>query len=72
MSHPFTKLFDLALRSNLPGENKLLDQAEELRRAGYPVQEIHDVLLTFVRGLISDSDRALAKEALDEMATYLE
>lgn len=44
MAHPFAQMFDKALRKSTEDDNLVLEEAEALRKKGYPVQEIYDVL----------------------------
>jgi DNA-binding transcriptional MerR regulator len=71
MAHPFSKLFDAALRKSTPQDNRLLKEAELLRAKGYSVEEIHGVLLKMQQGLVRDRDQEIAQEAVEEISRYL-
>lgn len=71
MAHPFTKLFDAALKRSTPMDNQVLAEAEQLRAKGYGVEEIHEVLLKLQQTLIRDEDHEVAREAAEEMSRYL-
>lgn len=71
MAHPFSKLFDAALRKSTPTDNQVLKEAELLRAKGYGVEEIHAVLLKMQQGLVRDEDHEVAREAAEEMGRYL-
>ncbi|MDB5225528.1 MAG: hypothetical protein JWL87_480 [Candidatus Adlerbacteria bacterium] len=71
MAHPFSKLFDAALRKSTPEDNVLLKEAELLRAKGYSVEEIHGVLLKMQQGLVRDQDQEVAQEAAEEISRYL-
>lgn len=72
MSHPFSKLFDVALGRSTPTDNQLLREAELLKAKGYGVEEIHAVLVKMQQGLVRDEDHEIAKEAAEEMGRYLD
>lgn len=67
MRHPFEKLFRDALRIKDDRENAVTVVVRELLHKGYPVDEVKESLEHFYRGTISERDRELLKEALDEM-----
>lgn len=71
MAHPFSKLFDAALRRSTPTDNQVLKEAELLRAKGYSAEEIHAVLLKMQQGLVRDEDHEVAREAAEEMSRYL-
>jgi hypothetical protein len=71
MAHPFSKLFDTALRRSTPADNRLLREAELLRAKGYGAEEIHAVLLKMQQALLRDEGHEIAKEAAEEMSRYL-
>jgi hypothetical protein len=71
MAHPFSKLFDAALRRSTPADNRLLREAELLRAKGYGAEEIHAVLLKMQQALLRDEGHEIAKEAAEEMSRYL-
>jgi hypothetical protein len=74
MAHPFLKMFATALKKSTPDDfdNLVLLQAEKLKEKGYRVEEIHEVLLKFSKGIIDDSDTEVAKEALEEFGRYID
>jgi DNA-binding transcriptional MerR regulator len=72
MSHPFTKMFDAALKKSTDQDNLVLETAEKLKEKGYRIEEIHEVLHAFHKSLIDPKDIRIAKEALEEFSTYLE
>jgi Holliday junction resolvasome RuvABC DNA-binding subunit len=72
MSHPFEKMFEQALRKSTPTENKVLAEAEALRKKGYSVKEIYDVLAKLQRELLNSNDAATVDEAVEEFRTYIE
>jgi hypothetical protein len=71
MAHPFSKLFDAALRKSAPEDNRVLKEAELLKAKGYDAGEIHAVLAKMQQGLIRDEDHELVKEAAEEMSRYV-
>lgn len=71
MAHPFSKMFEAALKKSTPEDNFVLDEAEKLKKKGYRVQEIHTVLKKLHGSLISDDDREILGEALDEFSRYV-
>ena len=72
MAHPFSKLFDAALRKSAPDDNRVLKEAELLRAKGYGAGEIHAVLVKMQQGLVRDEDHEIAREAAEEMSRYLD
>lgn len=72
MGHPFSKLFDAALRRSTQDDNQVLKEAELLRAKGYGVEEIHSVLVKMRQELIRDEDHEIAREAAEEMSRYLD
>jgi len=72
MAHPFSKLFDAALRKSTPMDNQVLHEAELLRAKGYSAQEIYEVLRKMEKALVSSEDEAVLKEAAEEMSRYLD
>lgn len=71
MAHPFSKLFDAALKKSTPTDNQLLKEAELLKAKGYGVEEIHSVLVKMRQELVRDEDYEVAREAAEEMSRYL-
>ncbi len=72
MAHPFSVMFDKALKKSTPQENLVLEEAEKLRKKGYSVQEIYDVLEKLHQALIGDRDIEIVGEALEEFSRYIE
>jgi hypothetical protein len=75
MPHPFAAMFERALRKSKESqeqENFVLEEARGLPKNGYSPQEIYDMLVQLHRELLSDSDREIVGEALDEFATYID
>lgn len=72
MAHPFSKLFDAALKRSTPTDNHVLKEAELLRAKGYGVEEIYAVLLKMQQELVRDEDHEVAREAAEEMSRYLD
>ena len=71
MSHPFSKMFEKALKESTPEENLVFDEAEMLRKRGYSPLEIYEVLEKLHRELVSDADARIVGEALEEFRTYV-
>lgn len=65
-------MFEKALKKSTPEDNLVLEEAEMLRKRGYGPREIFDVLEKLHRELVSDADRAVVGEALEEFRTYVE
>ena len=72
MPHPFSILFEKALKKSTPEENCVLEEAEGLRRKGYSVQEIFEVLQRLHQDLVQDKDMEVVGEALEEFSKYVE
>lgn len=72
MAHPFTKMFDTALKKSTDFDNYVLDTAEKLKEKGYRVDEIYEVLLAFRKSLVDPMDEKIAQEALEEFGAYRE
>ncbi len=72
MAHPFTKLFDAALRKSTLMDNRVLHEAEQLHAKGYSTQEIYEVLRKMEKALVRSEDEAVLKEAAEEMSRYLD
>lgn len=72
MAHPFTKLFDAALKRSTPTDNQVLVEARLLKAKGYGAEEIHGVLIKMQHGLVRDEDHETAKEAAQEIGTWLD
>lgn len=70
MAHPFSKMFDAALKKSTPLDNYVLEEAEKLKKKGYRAEEIYAVLQKLHGSLIEDSDREILGEALEEFSRY--
>lgn len=66
MSHPFTKMFENALRKSTPLDNLVLVEAEKLRDKGYSENEIYTVLVKLQKGLIDKDESEVVAEAVEE------
>jgi len=64
-------MFEKALKKSTPDENLVLEEAEDLRRKGYGVDEIHGVLVHLRDSLIGESDVEVVAEATEEFSKYL-
>ncbi len=64
-------MFEKALRKSTAEENFVLEEAEALRRKGYSVREIYDVLAKLKQELVMDRDVEVVGEALEEFGRYL-
>lgn len=69
--HPFEHMFEKALRKSTGDENLVLEEAEALRKKGYSVQEIFDVLEHLKKSLIQDRDVEILTEATREFSRFL-
>lgn len=65
MSHPFSTLFEKALKKSTPEENLVLKEAENILEKGYAVREVGGVLRQMILGRIDDGEAALLREALE-------
>ncbi len=72
MAHPFTKLFDTALKKSSAEENFVLRTAEKLKGKGYRVEEIYDVLEKLQKSLVDDAEAHIVAEALEEFGAHRE
>lgn len=70
MAHPFTKIFETALKKSTEDDNLVLVEAEKLQEKGYSTREIYDVLLKLQQGLIDDTESEIVREAAEEFAEY--
>lgn len=64
MAHPFTKLFERALKKSSESDNYVLKEAQKLFEKGYPRDEVCDVLEKLAQGLIDDRESAIVHDAL--------
>ncbi len=67
MSHPFTKLFTLALRKSNEDENLVLRKAEEILGRGYSKEEVVHVLTKLKIGLLDENEEQIVADALEEI-----
>ena len=66
MSHPFTKIFENALKKSTSLDNFVLVEAEKLRDKGYSENEIYTVLIKLQKGLINKEESEIVGEAIEE------
>ena len=69
MSHPFTKMFENALKKSTSLDNLVLVEAEKLRDKGYSENEIYTVLVKLQKGLIDKDESEVVAEAVEEFLT---
>jgi len=72
MAHPFTKMFDTALRSSTELDNRVLVAAEKLKEKGYSVAEIYTVLVKLQKSLIDKTESDIVAEAVEEFSRFIE
>jgi hypothetical protein len=72
MAHPFSVMFERALKKSTEDENLVLFEAEKLKKKGYRVTEIHEVLEKLRASLVDDKDEAVVAEAVEEFSRYLD
>jgi hypothetical protein len=72
MAHPFTKMFDTALRHSTPLDNRVLVEAEKLKDKGYSVDEIYTVLVKLQKSLIDKTESEIVAEAVEEFSRFVE
>ena len=72
MAHPFTKMFDLALKKSTELDNQVLKEAEKLREKGYSPQEIYTVLVKLQKSLIDKGESEIVGEAVEEFERYVD
>lgn len=72
MAHPFTLMFEKALKNSHGDENLVLGEAEMLLEKGYAAKEIYDVLITLQKSLVDDTEREVLDEAIEEFSQYIE
>lgn len=66
MSHPFTKIFEKALKKSTVDNNVVLEESLKLRKKGYSKHEIGSVLLKLKKSLIDRNEENLVAVALYE------
>jgi len=72
MTHSFSTLLEKALKKSTPEDNLVLEEAESLRKKGYSVHEIYEVLQKLERELVQDKDADIVGEAAEEFSKYIE
>lgn len=72
MAHPFSTLLEKALKKSTSEDNLVLAEAQVLRKKGYSVHEIYEVLQKLHQGLVQDKDRDIVGEAAEEFSKYIE
>lgn len=72
MAHPFTKMFDTALRNSTELDNRVLFEAEKLLKKGYAPLEIYTVLVKLQKSLIDKVEAAIVAEAVEEFSRHYE
>lgn len=72
MAHPFTKMFDTALRSSTELDNRVLIAAEKLKEKGYSVDEIYTVLIKLQKSLIDKTESEIVAEAVEEFSRFVD
>ncbi len=72
MSHPFEKIFEKSIAKSRGDENHVLGEAEKMREKGYSPDEIFTVLKKLHTTLISDADRAILSEAVEEFSRHID
>ncbi len=65
-------MFEAALKKSSLSSNLVLEVAEDLKKKGYSIQEIYEVLQKLQRELVRDSDLQIATEALEEFSRYID
>ena len=72
MTHPFSRMFEAALKKSSLQDNRVLEVAEDLKKKGYSIQEIYEVLQKLQRELVMDSDLQIVTEAVEEFSRYID
>ena len=72
MAHPFTKMFDTALRNSTELDNRVLLEAEKLLKKGYAPLEIYTVLVKLQKSLIDKTEAAIVAEAVEEFSRFVD
>lgn len=67
MAHPFSVLFEKALKKSTTEDNLILKEATKLIDKGYRLEEVCSVLLKLEKNLIDDREALLVREAREEM-----
>jgi Holliday junction resolvasome RuvABC DNA-binding subunit len=67
MAHPFTKMFEKALKKSTDAENLVFKEAERILKKGYSEAEVFAVLEKLQKSLIDEKDEAVIREALEEL-----
>ncbi len=72
MAHPFTKMFDTALKKSTVLDNVVLLEAEKLKAKGYSENEIYSVLVKLQKSLIDNTESEIVAEAVEEFSRYID
>lgn len=72
MKHPFSKMFDTALRNSTELDNRVLLEAEKLMKKGYAPLEIYTVLVKLQKSLIDKVEAAIVAEAVEEFSRFVD
>lgn len=67
MAHPFSKMFEKALKKSTSDENLVLKEAQKLLKMGYSTEEVFGVLTKLEKSLIQDADVAIIRDTLEEL-----
>ena len=65
-------MFEAALKKSSLQDNRVLEVAEDLKKKGYSIQEIYEVLQKLQRELVMDSDLQIVTEAVEEFSRYID
>jgi len=71
MAHPFTKMFDQALKKSSVEDNQVLVEAEKIITKGYSATEVYNVLTKLQKSLIDATEAEIVSEAVEEVSRYL-
>jgi hypothetical protein len=72
MSHPFTKIFEKALRKSSLEENFVLEEAKKLCKKGYSFAEVSSVLQKLAQALIDARESEIVHDAEETLAEELD
>lgn len=67
MAHPFSKIFEKALKKCTVEENFVFLEAQKICKKGYSQTEIVTVLTKLKKSLIDDRDAQLVQDAIDTL-----
>jgi len=71
MAHPFTRMFDQALKQSSVDDNQVLVEAEKIIKKGYSATEVFTVLTKLQKSLIDATEAEIVGEAAEEVSRYL-